>query len=56
MAGSYVGVSAEVTVAGGVGANILLGGFNKSITLQPLSVQVQEGLNIAAGIASMTLK
>jgi len=56
LAGSYVGVSAEVTVSGGVGANLLVGGFKKSITLQPLSVQVQEGFNIAAGIGSMTLR
>ncbi len=56
LAGGYVGLSAEVTVGGGVGANLLVGGFNKSITLQPLSVQVQEGLNIAAGIGSMNLK
>ena len=54
--GSYVGVSAEVTVGGGVGANLLVGGFEESITLQPLSVQVQEGLNVAAGIGSMNLK
>ncbi len=56
LAGAYYGVSAEVTVAGGVGANLLVGGFNKSITLQPLSVQVQEGFNIAAGIGSMKLR
>ncbi len=56
LAGGYVGLSAEVTVGGGVGANLLVGGFNKSFTLQPLSVQVQEGLNIAAGIGSMNLK
>jgi len=55
LAGSYVGVSAEVTVGGGVGANLLVGGIDKSITLQPLSVQVQEGFNIAAGIGSLTL-
>ncbi len=56
LAGGYVGVTAEVTVGGGVGANLLVGGINKSITLQPLSVQVQEGFNIAAGIGNMNLK
>ena len=40
----------------GVGANALLGGSNKSIVLQPLSVQTQEGLNIAAGVASLQLR
>lgn len=53
LAGTYVGVSAEVTVAGGLGANLLIGG--KSITLQPLSVQAQTGLNIAGGIGSIKL-
>ncbi len=55
LAGGYVGIAAEVTVGGGVGANLLVGGIDKSITLQPLSVQVQEGFNIAAGIGSMSL-
>jgi len=55
LAGGYAGLSAEVTVGGGVGANLLIGGFKESITLQPLSVQVQEGFNIAAGIGSMSL-
>jgi hypothetical protein len=53
LAGRYVGVSAEATVVGGVGANLLVGG--KSITLQPLSVQAQTGLNIAGGIGSIKL-
>src|SRR5438477_8103811 len=37
--GNYGGVSAEATVGVGVGANALIGGSNKSIILQPLSVQ-----------------
>lgn len=53
--GSYGGVSAEATVGLGVGANALLGGSNKSIILQPLSIQAQQGLNIAAGVASLQL-
>jgi hypothetical protein len=56
LAGSYGGVSGEVTIGAGVGANALLGGSDKSIVLQPLSVQAQEGLNIAAGIASLELR
>lgn len=55
LAGRYVGVSAEATVGVGLGANALVGGFNKSITLNPISVQAQQGLNIAAGIASLSL-
>jgi hypothetical protein len=54
--GTYSGVSGEVTVGVGVGANALIGGSQRSIVLQPLSVQAQEGLNIAAGVASLRLR
>jgi hypothetical protein len=53
--GTYAGVSAEATVGLGVGANALIGGSQRSIVLQPLSVQAQEGLNIAAGISQLRL-
>jgi hypothetical protein len=54
--GSYTGASAEATVGLGLGANVLVGGFRKSINLQPISVQAQTGLNIAAGVASLHLR
>jgi Protein of unknown function (DUF992) len=54
--GGYGGVSAEATVGVGVGANALVGGSNKGIILQPLSVSAQQGLNLAAGIASLQLR
>ena len=53
--GTYSGASAEATVIAGLGANVLVGGFEKSINLQPLSVQGQTGLNVAAGLASLSL-
>ena len=56
LAGDYGGVTGEVTVGVGLGANILIGGFDKSVALQPFSLQVQRGLNIAAGIASLHLR
>ncbi|MBV8566330.1 MAG: DUF992 domain-containing protein [Methylobacteriaceae bacterium] len=56
LAGDYVGVGASATVGAGVGANALVGGSDRSITLQPLSVQAQTGLNLAAGVASMSLR
>lgn len=56
LAGNYGGVSAEATVGLGVGANALLGGFQQSIALQPISGQVQEGLNIAVGISELSLR
>ena len=55
ISGTYAGVSAEATVGLGVGANALLGGSDRSIVLQPVSVQAQEGLNIAAGVAQLRL-
>ncbi len=55
LAGKYGGVSTEVTIGVGLGANVLVGGSRKSIALQPLSVQAQEGLNVAAAISSLEL-
>ncbi len=56
LAGTYAGASAEASIAVGLGANVLVGGGNKSIALQPLSVQAQTGLNVAAGVAALRLK
>lgn len=54
--GRYVGASAEATAGLGVGANVLVGGSQNIIALQPLSVQAQAGLNIAVGVAELTLE
>jgi hypothetical protein len=54
--GTYAGASAQATVGVGVGANVLIGGLDKSIALQPLSVEGSKGLNVAAGIGSISLK
>ena len=54
--GNYAGASAQATVGVGLGANVLIGGFDKSIALQPLSIEGQTGLNIAAGIGAINLK
>ena len=54
--GNYVGATAEATFAVGLGANVLVGGSNKSFALQPLSVQTQTGLNFAAGVAEVELR
>lgn len=55
LAGRYVGASAEATLGVGVGANALVGGSNQTITLQPVSVQAQLGVNIALGVGEVTL-
>ena len=54
LAGRYDGVAVEATVVGGVGGNILVSAGN-SFTLQPFSVQGQEGLNIAGGLEQIKL-
>ncbi len=56
LAGSYGGASAEATVGAGVGANVLIGGSNRTVTLQPISVQGQTGLNLAIGVSGLTLR
>jgi hypothetical protein len=56
LAGQYVGASAEATIGGGVGANVLVGGSNRTVSLQPVSVQEQAGLNVAAGVAGLELR
>lgn len=53
--GDYVGATASATVGVGLGANVLVGGLDKSIALQPLSVEGNRGLNIAAGIGAISL-
>ena len=56
LAGSYGGATAEATVVAGVGANVLIGGSNRTVTLQPVSFQGQSGLNVAAGVAGIDLR
>ncbi len=55
LAGHYGGATASVAVAVGGGVNVLVGGFQNSIALQPISIEGQNGLNVAAGIVSLTL-
>ena len=55
LAGTYRGVGAEVTAGTGVGANVLFGEGESVFSLQPVSVQMQTGLSIAAGVQTMTL-
>jgi hypothetical protein len=55
LAGSYGGASGEATVGVGAAANVLIGGFRHSITLQPLSVGAQKGLDVAVGVSGLEL-
>ncbi|HWM47043.1 MAG TPA: DUF992 domain-containing protein [Xanthobacteraceae bacterium] len=56
LSGTYAGATAEATFAVGLGANVLVGGSNRTIALQPVSVQGQVGLNLAAGVAELDLR
>ncbi len=55
LAGTYVGASHEVTIGLGLGGNWLVGGFDKSIALQPISLQGQVGLNYSLTWTDLTL-
>jgi len=56
LSGNYAGAQGSASVGVGVGGNALVGGSNNSIALQPLSVQGQVGLNVAAGLESLELR
>ncbi len=56
LAGTYAGATAAASFAVGLGANVLVGGSQNSIALQPVSVQGSAGVNIAAGLASFQLE
>ena len=55
LAGTYAGATASATVGVGVGANVLVGGSGNSISLQPLSIEGNTGLNVAGGVAELNL-
>ena len=55
LAGTYVGASGSIGVGVGVGANVLVGGSNRTISLQPLSVEGSVGVNLSLGVSGLTL-
>lgn len=56
LAGTYMGPSAEASVALGVGANVLFGGSGRSYALQPVSVSGDAGVNVSVGISTIELR
>jgi len=56
LSGDYVGAQGSATLGVGVGGNVLVGGSANSIALQPLSVQGQVGISIAAGLGALELR
>jgi hypothetical protein len=56
LSGNYAGAQGSASVGVGGGGNVLVGGSDNSIALQPLSVQGQVGLNVAGGLESLELR
>ena len=56
ISGNYAGAQGSATIGVGAGGNVLVGGSNNSIALQPLSLQGQVGLSVAAGLESQELR
>jgi hypothetical protein len=56
LAGEYVGASGDVGIGLGAGVNVLLGGSNRTIALQPISLQGSIALNVVAGLSSLKLR
>ncbi len=55
LAGNYGGASASVTAGAGLGAKALVGGFQDSIALQPLSLAGSTGIGAAVAISGLKL-
>jgi hypothetical protein len=55
LAGRYGGASGDIGVGLGVGANVLFGGSNNTVSLQPISLEGSFSLNLALGVAGLTL-
>lgn len=56
LSGNYAGATADVAIGVGGGAKVLVGGSNNSVVLQPVSVQGQTGLNLAVGVAELSIR
>jgi len=56
LAGEYVGASGDVALGAGIGANVLIGGSQRSIALQPLSVEGSVAMNVTLGLSALQLR
>lgn len=55
LSGRYGGATAGASAGTGVSGNLLVGGRQNAVTLQPLSLQGARGVNIAIGVTSLEL-
>lgn len=56
LAGKYFGGGATATVGVGVGAHVLAGGSNKSISLEPLVLSGSKGVGVSGGVTYLYLE
>jgi hypothetical protein len=56
LAGDYVGAEGSLAIGAGAGGALLVGGSNKTISLQPLSVSLGTGANLSAGLGNVSLQ
>ncbi len=56
LAGEYVGASGDIGLGVGVGANVLVGGSNRSVALQPVSLEGSMAVNVVAGLSQLKLR
>ena len=56
LAGEYAGVTAGASLGAGLKANALVGGLDKSIALNPFSVESQTGTNLTIGVSRLSLQ
>lgn len=56
LAGTYIGGKASASVGVGWGAQVLVGGGEKNITLQPLALESTSGIGASAGVGYLSLK
>jgi hypothetical protein len=54
--GTYRGVEADASLGLGGGAKVLVGGSQSSVSLQPVSLEGDVGVNVAVGVASLRLR
>ncbi|MBP0446333.1 DUF992 domain-containing protein [Roseomonas sp. SSH11] len=56
LAGVYAGASSNVAAGLGLGSAVMIGGSGDQVALQPLSIESSTGVNVAAGIAELSLR
>ena len=56
LAGKYIGAKASATIGVGLGAAALVGGSDKSIGLNPLALEANQGFGISGGIGFLYIE